>query len=340
METNLTPPNANDFDNTSMVSPENVSQASANTQLDFSNEVKSLMPNAGTFELTEEQKAILSERVKDSDVYIKPDGLIYLTWTKYADRLNRAFGHMGWVMVPEGMPRIMDNLVVWGFHLVVKGNYVSTAFGEQQYFANGRMTFGEATEGAKSNALMRLCKSLGIGLELWDKQFIDRWLSQYAEWKWDPNKQGKKIWYIKTNAFNQAPAPTTPPATPPVANNQSAPAKPAVSKRDEEVVNPKIEPITDEGIDSEEEYKIAQDLIKSIMACTDNVALSAEYEKVKKAFADRKISETIKEDLRGIANKKFVSLKQATATEQPVSEEVVESKEGEKTTKKSKKEKK
>lgn len=303
METQLT--NANDFDRTSMVNPENVAQDNANTQLDFSNEVKSLMANAGTFELSEEQKKVLTEKIKDSDVYIKPDGLIYLTWTKYADRLNRAFGNMGWVMVPEGMPRIMNNLVIWGFHLVIKGNYVSTAFGEQQFFDNGRMTFGEATEGAKSNALMRLCKSLGIGLELWDKQFIDRWLYQYAEWKWDEKVRGKKIWYIKANAFNQ---PTAPQAQ---ATSQAPKQAPPVKvQKDEEIINPKMEPISDEGIDTELEYKLGEEFIKSIMACTNTIDLSSEYNKVKIAYERKQISETIKEDIRSLANKKFVALKQ------------------------------
>lgn len=339
METQLTPPNANDFDRTSMVNPENVAD-NTNTQLDFSNEVKSLISNAGGFEITEEQKAILGERLKDSDIYIKPDGLIYLTWTKYAERLNRAFGNMGWVMVPEGMPRIMNNLVVWGFHLVIKKNYVSTAFGEQQYFDNGRMTFGEATEGAKSNALMRLCKSLGIGLELWDKQFIDRWLSQYAEWKWDEKTRGKKIWYIKPGAFSQ---PTTQATAKPTTQPTPQPTPQPTSKKEEEVINPKMEPISDEGIDTELEYKLGEQFINAIMACTNMIDLSAEYNKVKIAYERKQISETIKEDIRGLANKKSVALKHDAANQSnniPQAPQEEESQDEEKAKGKSKKGKK
>ena len=47
---------------------------------------------------------------------------------------------------------------------------MSIARGEQQYFdPDGVPT---ATEGCKSNALMRCCKDLGIASELWDPRFI------------------------------------------------------------------------------------------------------------------------------------------------------------------------
>jgi hypothetical protein len=42
---------------------------------------------------------------------------------------------------------------------------VSVARGEQDYFDAGGIT--TATEGCKSNALMRCCKDLGIASELW-----------------------------------------------------------------------------------------------------------------------------------------------------------------------------
>jgi hypothetical protein len=53
------------------------------------------------------------------------------------------------------------------------------------------MNYTDACEGAKSNALMRLCKEIGIGLELWNPQFINSWKSRFAEKKgsnW--NKKG------------------------------------------------------------------------------------------------------------------------------------------------------
>lgn len=52
---------------------------------------------------------------------------------------------------------------------------VSIARGEMTYFdPDGIPT---ATEGCKSNALMRCCKDLGIASELWDPRFIRRFLA-------------------------------------------------------------------------------------------------------------------------------------------------------------------
>lgn len=56
---------------------------------------------------------------------------------------------------------------------------ISIARGEQQYFdPDGIPT---ATEGCKSNALMRCCKDLGIASELWDPRFIRRFLKEHGK---------------------------------------------------------------------------------------------------------------------------------------------------------------
>ena len=38
-----------------------------------------------------------------------------------------------------------------------------------------------ATEGCKSNALMRCCKDLGIASELWDPRFIRKYLAEFGK---------------------------------------------------------------------------------------------------------------------------------------------------------------
>jgi hypothetical protein len=56
---------------------------------------------------------------------------------------------------------------------------ISIARGEQQYFnPDGIPT---ATEGCKSNALMRCCKDLGIASELWDPRFIKRFMKEMGK---------------------------------------------------------------------------------------------------------------------------------------------------------------
>lgn len=56
---------------------------------------------------------------------------------------------------------------------------VSIARGEQTYFdPDGIPT---ATEGCKSNALMRCCKDLGVASELWDPRFIKKFMAEMGK---------------------------------------------------------------------------------------------------------------------------------------------------------------
>lgn len=77
-------------------------------------------------------------------------------------------------------------------------SFVSTARGEQEYFdPNGVAT---ATEGAKSNALMRCCKDLGIASELWDPRFIRTFRAKHCVEVWvEDAKTGRKrkLWRRK-----------------------------------------------------------------------------------------------------------------------------------------------
>jgi hypothetical protein len=318
---------------------ENQSNAEANVQannLEFGEEIRKMLGTAGTLELNETQNKALYSPVEDSDVLIKPDGLIYLSWIKYSGKLTKAFTGTGWAMIPQGMPKIQNNLIVWGFHLVIKGIYCGFAIGEQQYFDNGRMTFGEACEGAKSNALMRLCKGLGIGLELWDKSFIDRWVSKYADKKWDSNAnngQGKYFWSLKPNAFGTSTPTPTPQAnnTPVVAKtdaNKSAEVKTPVAqkgkigentefleqKNDKVTKGKKAAEVPIVAMDDSEPLGEEKDLLAKYTTLLEssktNVQLKANYDTVKKSFEKGEITEEKKETLRKLANQLFLKLSQ------------------------------
>src|ERR1700753_2992721 len=61
----------------------------------------------------------------------------------------------------------------------MSSSLVSIARGEQQYFdPDGIPT---ATEGCKSNAMMRCCKDLGVASELWDPRYIRKYKAQHAK---------------------------------------------------------------------------------------------------------------------------------------------------------------
>jgi len=78
--------------------------------------------------------------------------------------------------------------LTWAYRLV------SIARGEQDYFdSDGIPT---ATEGCKSNALMRCCKDLGVASELWDPRFIRKYMAQNAKELWVEHvitKKKKKV---------------------------------------------------------------------------------------------------------------------------------------------------
>lgn len=74
--------------------------------------------------------------------------------------------------------------------LILGGRLVSIARGEQQYFdPDGIPT---ATEGCKSNALMRCCKDLGIASELWDPRFIREYTNKMTKEVWVEHTSTKK----------------------------------------------------------------------------------------------------------------------------------------------------
>jgi hypothetical protein len=151
------------------------------------------LKDAGTLDLTNVQKEYLIKPINDNEVEIRPDGLLYCSWTTYVSRLMDAFGPTGWAMIPRGMPRTTDKSIIWAFYLIIKGKFCGVAIGEQEYFANNpTMSYTDACEGAKSNALMRLCKGLGIGLELWKPSFIRAWKKKYAESYKEQTKWGEK----------------------------------------------------------------------------------------------------------------------------------------------------
>lgn len=167
----------------------------------FGNEfnVSSMLATAGKVELTDKQKKILFEEVADEDIEIRQDGIVYLPWMEYASRLSEAFG-LKWALIPQGMPKFKNNFVYWGFWLVIDGHLCGYAIGEQKYFPESKvgkdfMTYGDACEGAKSNALMRLCKGIGISIELWRPSRVRGWKEKYAEKTW--NKKSERWDWVR-----------------------------------------------------------------------------------------------------------------------------------------------
>ncbi|RYN84106.1 hypothetical protein AA0117_g1461 [Alternaria alternata] len=144
----------------------------------------------GSISFTPEQSDTLLAPITQDDVEVKPDGIIYLPEIKYRRILNKAFGPGGWGLAPRGESIVTGKLVTREYGLIVQGRLVSIARGEQQYFdPDGIPT---ATEGCKSNALMRCCKDLGIASELWDPRFIREFTNKITKEIWVEHVSTKK----------------------------------------------------------------------------------------------------------------------------------------------------
>ncbi|KAJ5133502.1 uncharacterized protein N7443_004866 [Penicillium atrosanguineum] len=141
---------------------------------------------------------ILMAETDPEEVEIKPDGILYLPEIKYRRILNKAFGPGGWGLAPRGESIVTPKTVTREYALVCHGRLVSVARGEQDYFSpDGIPT---ATEGCRSNALVRCCKDLGIASELWDPRYIRKFKAKYTREAFVEhvvNKRKTKIWIRK-----------------------------------------------------------------------------------------------------------------------------------------------
>jgi uncharacterized glyoxalase superfamily protein PhnB len=165
-----------------------VSKTPEEVQADF----LKMVPSYGSVESSVEQRAILFAPVNPDEVLIRPDGLVYLSWTAYVKRLRDAFGTQ-WSLMPRGNPAVRDGMVMAAYYLCIQGKVAGYAVGEAQQ--QGQMTYGDVLESAKSNALTRLCKGMGISLELWDPSFVRTWKAKYAiQDVPNPKKPSEMLW--------------------------------------------------------------------------------------------------------------------------------------------------
>lgn len=133
--------------------------------------------------LTAEEETILARPVDPKDVLIKPTAhpVPYISHPTYTRWLNEAFGRTGWALVPISKPIKSGSSVCCPYVLHIHGKPVAYAMGEQEYFeGNKDQTYGDALESTVASALRRCMKRLGVGLELWDRRWLNEWIAEYA----------------------------------------------------------------------------------------------------------------------------------------------------------------
>ena len=136
----------------------------------------------------------LAEPINVNEIEIKSDGILYLPEIRYRKILLRAFGPGGWALIPRGPHTLSsDGSLSREYALICAGRYISQARGHVSITASTQ-TPGSASEAAKSNALMRCCKDLGIASELWDPLFITKWRARYADRRQD-QQTGRFRWF-------------------------------------------------------------------------------------------------------------------------------------------------
>ena len=129
-------------------------------------------------QLTPREEAILSRPVDVAVVQMKPTGQPYLSHPAFTRWLNEAFGRLGWGIVPRAKPMKSDKSVVCPYVLYIHGQPAAFAMGEQEYFESNReQTYGDALEATVASALRRCAKRLGVGLELWDRRWLDHFIA-------------------------------------------------------------------------------------------------------------------------------------------------------------------
>lgn len=161
---------------------------------------------AGTLQLTAEEAKLLAAEFPDEAFQPGAAGkehLIYIEHVALRERLSQVFGPMQWAIIPRN--RWAENFTTFKGKpgtriyveamLVIRGAFAAEAVGSMDYYPhNESQDYGDACEGAKTAALRRCCKELGIGLQAWRKEWCQGW--------WDRRKAPKAT---------AAPAATQPP---------------------------------------------------------------------------------------------------------------------------------
>lgn len=135
--------------------------------------------------LTKKEELILSEPVNAADVLVKPTGQPYIPHAKYTRWFNRAFGRLGWSIVQKSKPmkqqRERSMTVSAYYMLYIHGQPAALALGEAEYHENNpEQTYGDALEATVAYALRRCAKRLGVGLEMWEQQFLESFLALHC----------------------------------------------------------------------------------------------------------------------------------------------------------------
>jgi hypothetical protein len=145
--------------------------------------------------LSERQIEILLEDVPEDQIEIRPDGIVYWPGVFARLRLTRSLGPGGWALIPLEPPTVdkEKNRVYYRGALFVGGRFFAEATGGHDYRPDNKNdSWDDALEAAKTNSLVRCCKDLGIGHELWEPSYVRRWIRENAVQVWCEGVKGSR----------------------------------------------------------------------------------------------------------------------------------------------------
>jgi hypothetical protein len=138
-----------------------------------------------------------AEAFDDTEVEIHPKGLIYLPHERLRNRLNEAFGAGWYRFLPVGEPLLGAMEVLWRYRLEFRDGTAAEAPGHAKYIKNNAdYSYGDALETAKSDAFVRCCKDVGIGLQCWNRDYQIYFMQQYGV-RMQSTKDNKWYWRRK-----------------------------------------------------------------------------------------------------------------------------------------------
>lgn len=178
--------------------------------------------------MTDAEIAILNAAPTDAELHVRYDGIVYMPGVCIRMRLNAAFGPGQWALKPEG-PTQYDRENEQFAHdasLWIRGHWIARAVGGWRWIVGSKMTRLDAVECAKTECFRRVCKDIGIGLQLWIPGYCDEWRAEHCETYL--NNKGKTCWKMKGGVTpQQTPAPAPRPAPTQNAREGGSQAAPA-----------------------------------------------------------------------------------------------------------------
>lgn len=175
---------------------------------------------ASQLALTDQEIAALTAEFPDEA--FKPgaggkEHLIYIEHAYLRDRLNAVFRPGQWAIVPRNRwaepfstkTGTEGSRVYVEAMLCIRGCFAAEAVGEMEYYpSNASQNYGDAVEGAKTAALRRCCKEIGIGLQAWKKDWCEAWWARRRGQK-PPGRAGAVSTPVQPPKAAPAPKPAT-----------------------------------------------------------------------------------------------------------------------------------